>query len=485
MKENNKGYSFVELIITMAIFSIIMLAIILMMRTSLASYKDGLFETTMQEEAQIAANQVSDLLIDASYIRSWSDAAGSEVYDFVGPEGGFKLSHETIVDGDGNYLGGKLWYTSDGGEKQLLSDQMKTFYISGLAKRAADDQSTIYDNAVTVNVGIEYQDRTYSASKDVYFRNNIENSSTDADSFDPFDVVNGPINISNPVDPSTDSEKILRYHPLDISAQYDIIADAVLYENDIALAEGGEGSYFVLKKYDDNGTTHMINESNLPSGVTKAYHYVIEASTVATNNFATFSPTGGNAQKYYVKGKNSKGNEVKVILQLEAVHVGPATGKGVFTAKSYQGDVGDNGYASPVAVTGIHINDAIQTYHIPVTFTATLKSGGSDVETYTNKTVSGINAAYAKDVGKNHAGQSPDDGSGWPLAIVPDPVLGGLLISQDNGEGADMAGSHDYAFLADSSKKNELEFTLNIGGNTTNKAIYYFVFTGMPLDKYN
>ena len=43
MKKNNKGYSFVELIITMAIFSIVMLAIILIMRTSLVSYKDGLF----------------------------------------------------------------------------------------------------------------------------------------------------------------------------------------------------------------------------------------------------------------------------------------------------------------------------------------------------------------------------------------------------------------------------------------------------------
>ena len=35
MKRNNKGYSFMELILTMAIFSIVMLAIILMMRTLL------------------------------------------------------------------------------------------------------------------------------------------------------------------------------------------------------------------------------------------------------------------------------------------------------------------------------------------------------------------------------------------------------------------------------------------------------------------
>ena len=43
--KRDKGYTLIELILTLAVFSIIMLAIIAMMRTTLASYRNGLFET--------------------------------------------------------------------------------------------------------------------------------------------------------------------------------------------------------------------------------------------------------------------------------------------------------------------------------------------------------------------------------------------------------------------------------------------------------
>ena len=115
MRKNNKGYSLVELLITMAIFSIIMIAIILIMRTSLVSYKDGLFETTMQEEAQIVANQVSDLLVDARYITSTgsTNSDGDLTYGFKSAEGiYFTLTFE----------GNNLWYNGKG--NQLLSNQI-------------------------------------------------------------------------------------------------------------------------------------------------------------------------------------------------------------------------------------------------------------------------------------------------------------------------------------------------------------------------
>ena len=66
MRANNKGYSLVELVMTLGCFSIIMLAILLMMRTTIATYKDGLLEAKKQQEAQIVANQVADMIIDAT-----------------------------------------------------------------------------------------------------------------------------------------------------------------------------------------------------------------------------------------------------------------------------------------------------------------------------------------------------------------------------------------------------------------------------------
>ena len=486
MKKNNKGYSFVELIITMAIFSIIMLAIILMMRTSLVSYKDGLFETTMQEEAQMAANQVSDLLVDATYINSWSNAVGAESYSFIGPEGAFTLRHETTADADGNVTGGKLVYRDAAGNEQLISDQMKIFYIDGLQKRA-DGDSNVYDNAASINVGIDYQEKTYSATKEVYFRNNIENIVTtdpaQADkNYDPFSVEGAPIQNNN--NNNNNNQKVgnvLRYHPLDISAEFDIIADAKIYENDVAIADGGEGSYFTLVTA--NNTT--VDASKLPSGMSTPHHYTVKSSTVATTNLNTGSPTGANAAKYYVTGKNSKNQDVKVLLQLDPVWIGPEAGKkGVCTMKAYSGDVGDNGYASPIPVKGIHINDAIKA-GVTITYTAHIKKNNTVEDTYTDKTIGSLSSSYAKDIGKNNLAQKPDDNSGWPLGIAPEPAQGGLVIFSNTGEGADQAGNHGYSFLSDTNNKNELDFTLKIGGNSTNTAVYAFVFSGMSLEKYN
>ena len=67
---NNKGYSLVELMLTLFIFGIVMVGIALIMRTTTVSYKDGNAEVTMQTEAQIIANQVEELLVDVSmYLR--------------------------------------------------------------------------------------------------------------------------------------------------------------------------------------------------------------------------------------------------------------------------------------------------------------------------------------------------------------------------------------------------------------------------------
>ena len=64
MKKNNKGYTLVELMLTLLIFSVIMISIIMIMRTTIVSYKNGLTEASVQENAQIAINQISNILVD-------------------------------------------------------------------------------------------------------------------------------------------------------------------------------------------------------------------------------------------------------------------------------------------------------------------------------------------------------------------------------------------------------------------------------------
>ena len=60
---NNKGYSLVELLITIAIFGMVMIGIAMIMRTSSVSYLDGTREVAVQTEVQIVANQVEELLL--------------------------------------------------------------------------------------------------------------------------------------------------------------------------------------------------------------------------------------------------------------------------------------------------------------------------------------------------------------------------------------------------------------------------------------
>jgi len=488
MRKNNKGYSFVELIITMAIFSIIMLAIILMMRTSLVSYKDGLFETTMQEEAQIVANQVSDLLIDATYINSYDSTPNAEEYSFKGPEGSFTIKHVVEVDGDGNFVNGKLVYSDASGIEQLLSDQMKTFYISGLNKRTTSDKA-VYDNAATVNVEVLYQERGYTASKDVYFRNNIENflleETNDPEiNYDPYSVDGAPDSISGGGgNPNQETEKICRYHVTDMSAKYDIIADAVLYENDTAISWSGDisnGSYFMLKRLNNDMIT------NPPTGL-DVKRYTVEVSATALSNLGTNTPAG--SPKYYLEGKDSKGATKKVLLQLEPVVIGPdnATRTGTYVSKSNGGEITDTGSPTHIQVKGINLNDAVQK-GVSVTYNAKFVNESGEKDTYSNREVkyNGNNKAYVKEIkpkeGKPSDGDGPDDGTGFPFKIAPDPVDGGLEISTGNGMGNN---KDSYKYLWEGGHKNDLKITFKINGTAQPEITYHFIFTGMSLEPYN
>ena len=452
MKKNNKGYSLVELLITMAIFAIIMLAIILMMRTSLVSYKDGLFETTMQEEAQIAANQVSDLLIDATYIRSFNGALGAETYTFDGPEGTFTIKH----------VGNNLIYDNGSGE-QLLSNQMKTFYISGLSKRASGDTAEIYDNAATVNVGIEYQDRVYSASKDTYFRNNIENKASDSEEYDPFDVGTAPITTPSPSPSNVDTAEVLRFKPFDISAVFDIVADAQLSTS----AQG----YFKL--IEENNTTIK----NPISGMT-VKHYKVDVLDAykSTTGFGLSSPAGSD--QVTVTGKDSNGAQKTVQLHLSAVTFD--AGSGIFEDYK-EADVNENGYPTNVKVKGIHINEAIKS-GLEIKYSMDLKKGSTSVGSFTDQTLS-----YNSDATADKANSVPQLGSfDLKLGLVPDPVSGGFVITSSNGYRVSQKG-HSKGSLnnADGNQTLTIKFKINntnMNGLTLN---YKYYVTGNSLENAN
>jgi len=457
-KENNNGYSLIELVITMAIFSIIMLAIIMMMRTSVASYRNGLFETTMQEEAQIVANQIHDLLIDASYYNgTLNDNPGSKSYSFKGPDGDFEIYQ------DGNNL-----YITKGSETQLLSNQISStgFSIDGLAKRASDDTSTVYDNAATINLGIEYQGREFSTKKDVYFRNNIEDIAFDVNGKEvltPFDVAGGTTISGGGGGSTKEVVPVLRYHTFDVSAEYDIVYDAKLsttFNGILTLESDPNGN---------NMITHPITGHGDPC------HYTVRVTDESAAGFGNRFPINASDQdNYYIEGYDSKGVYKKILLRVDAVAI--KNGAGIYQLKNNGDKWGNdgNGYASPIQVEGIHINDALIN-NVSIKYSAVLKNGTTEKGSCNNvdvKKITGV--AYAKGIAN-----STTDCGDLKLAISGDPLTSGMEITtaKDNS-------TNHISYIDDTSKQNTLKIKFDIAGKPYT-ITYFLLYNGGSLESIN
>ena len=442
---NNKGYSLVELVITIAIFSIIMVAIIMMMRSTLASYRDGLFETSLQEEAQMVANQVADILIDAN---SLSGSGGSYI---VGtPEGTVTLEQS----------GKKLTYNG-----HTLSDQMKegSFTISGLIQRNEDDMKSTFDNAVVVTVSLESNGNSYTASKEVYFRNKIEDIAyKDGKKVNtPFDVAGGSTISSGGSSGDEDTCEVLRFQPVDISAKYDIVYDA-------KLSEGSNGAKGYFQDIDSTSSANTMITHPISGKTPK--HYVLKLASAyesASGFDANFS-----GDTYYVEGLNSKGESVKVLLSLDAVALD--NGAGIFYMKYNTDEFGSNGYPTAINAKGISINDALDSSNLgSITYTAVVKSNGTQKFKYENKNVLRTTDPYVK--GITNKGDSPDTGD-LKLVIAGDPLQAGMEMSTTKANRID--------YLEDNSKKNTIDVEFNIAGRKYTVK-YFMSYSGGTLEYFN
>lgn len=78
-RKQNKGFSFIELLIAVAIFSIIMIMVVQFMSTTSGAYKKTKKNLNIQTEAIQVTEQMSDIIMQASYIRV--AAADGAVYN--------------------------------------------------------------------------------------------------------------------------------------------------------------------------------------------------------------------------------------------------------------------------------------------------------------------------------------------------------------------------------------------------------------------
>ena len=79
MRKNQKGFTIVELLIAIAILSIVIAAVCGFILVGSRSYAAGNSDISVQQEAQLALNQMSDVVIDTTRSVNYVgyDASGS------------------------------------------------------------------------------------------------------------------------------------------------------------------------------------------------------------------------------------------------------------------------------------------------------------------------------------------------------------------------------------------------------------------------
>lgn len=176
--KNNKGYTLVELLVTLAVFAIIMAEVGSMMMNSSRLYRNGTYEVELQTEAQQIVQQMEELLIDVTCSVS-VDYQPTLSSDFItisnnshGLDGdGDSTIYYITVDKDPDLGYGTLYFSKTSsvpGETPVTNIQMAE-YVQSISL----NMEAYTSDVVTLNVSMNNGRYGYQASQDIYLRNGV------------------------------------------------------------------------------------------------------------------------------------------------------------------------------------------------------------------------------------------------------------------------------------------------------------------------
>lgn len=181
-KLNNRGLTLMELICAIAILAIVTASIGSVMVVSARSYQRGNDEVSLQQEAQITANQIADLVIDSTAGVSYSCPEGVFLSEADARAAGAVIGGDRTLSVDNNghryvvafkFAENKIYYSEyivnpDGTaspyeSEQLMAENVKLF--------TADVRNFSDSGYLELTLGFAKGDRTYEATFTITARN--------------------------------------------------------------------------------------------------------------------------------------------------------------------------------------------------------------------------------------------------------------------------------------------------------------------------
>lgn len=145
LKLGNKGLSMVELICAIAIVGFLGTAVSGMMVVSANSYLRGSSETEVQQEAQLVANQINDLLIDAKEIKSYTPGRVEIL---------LKDDSTNVVKYDSSTK--ELKFVDAAGDEQLMAEGVELFKLNADCKDTFKETGNVQLTIQFANNNQEY-----------------------------------------------------------------------------------------------------------------------------------------------------------------------------------------------------------------------------------------------------------------------------------------------------------------------------------------
>lgn len=171
--KNNKGFSLVEMIVTIAVLAIVMTEISALMINSSKLYLNGTREVTLQKEAQLVIQQLEDLMVDANWgiSHTYDDSISSDrvITISANQAEGLVYTIEYIPSTDASIPYGQLYFTQVGGTEPC-NDILLADYVGSISLNMANFTS---NDVVTLDLVMQNEQYSYEASQDIFCRNMI------------------------------------------------------------------------------------------------------------------------------------------------------------------------------------------------------------------------------------------------------------------------------------------------------------------------